>query len=1049
MKKSLLLPVTVLAAGALLVPVGAYGANTLHTLTGAPVTSLSPGAAYAAGTRNGFSADWSFTTHTSFLWHRDTGLQWLTDYDGSDCSTSGQFLAVNDLGMTAGAVKDDSMRLPVYNSEFAPPKREVKRYAAYEEEEEKGLPIYHAAVWRDGKTYILDGGLDPISSYSDETDGTYAVAISADGTFVIGENRIGYYPVGIMGWQYDAEADDYLFVSFATPAGASGATLKGISPDATTVYGEVMEPGMYGSIRHPAIWTDPSTCIQIQIPDAAKYEMGSGLAAWSADGTKVLVYGSGYTSWYLGIYDTVEQTLTDIPLPQGIYGVDAFALTDSGNIFLALTDSSWTTTNYYYDAATSTFITMAEYLAECAPDISTAASLARDAKVKAVSGDGAVIVFNTVSYTGEAGASMVLDLDNPAVSSIPAPDRTEFYHSSPSEVTFRWEGVSVIPDGLALRGYEVYIDGLLAETVEATAAGGEFSVKADADAGSPHSAYIRTLFTKGGEERTSAPSKALVTYVSANTSLLGFDNFDDCLLDAMGNPYYAADDWYSHTPIPNPLVISWALSVRDWDNNNPFAEMTSTAETPWACAYTSRYHDASDVAASDELFLSFYAMSKEANVLGQDRSTDFLDIEYSTDGREWHLLRSICAADMEHAKWSFFKVDIAPEVAGKVFQLRFNAHGEGQAMLLWALDCIGINDGLDGDTPEGVRIVSASDEGVTLTWQNTMKAWDASHLINSYVEADAAAANSGDPIMLAVDMRPADLAHHVGEYISGVSAFLYDMPGQLSDGTRAEAVVYADGREVARTEFVGPFEAVNSSTAWLPRPVQIEAGVTYRLAVNLIRYDATYPPLYYQNVAECLPGVTDLFSEDDGQTWLSMHDEYERIYAGADKASQRALGNCIWSIHADITADPADVSKEQKDEEIIGYNVFRDGEQINPMVVYAPYMKFTDPDPLPEASYAVQAFYRDGRVSPISEPCFYEAAGVEGVWGEAPAVSVEPGRVSIAGAFDRAELFALGGMRVASAGANGSIATSALPHGVYLFRIKAGSRTDVMKIMIN
>ena len=74
---------------------------------------------------------------------------------------------------------------------------------------------------------------------------------------------------------------------------------------------------------------------------------------------------------------------------------------------------------------------------------------------------------------------------------------------------------------------------------------------------------------------------------------------------------------------------------------------------------------------------------------------------------------------------------------------------------------------------------------------------------------------------------------------------------------------------------------------------------------------------------------------------------------------------------------------------------------------------------------------------------------MEGVWSEAPEVSVEPGRVSIAGAFDRAELFALGGLRVAAAGAGATIDTSALPHGVYLLRIKAGSRTDVMKIMIN
>lgn len=1002
---------------------------------------MSPDGKYIVGTKTGFSPDWSFMTHSSFLWNKTDGVKWLTDYDGTDCSKSGQFLAVNKGGMIAGAMKDDAMRLPVSSGgDFIRPKK-VSAYA----DEEKGLPIYHAAVWRNGKTYMLDGGMEEIAAYGEENEGTYAVGISEDGTFVIGENRKGYYSAGIMGWQYDPATDQYAFVDFAVPAGATASSLLGIAPDATAIYGTVSVPGENGAVRHPAIWTDPQTCTPVMIPDIEKYEMGSGLSAWSADGTKVLVYGSGYTAWYLGVYDLTTGTLTDINLPQGIYGVNGLAITDAGNIFLKLTDSSWNEVNYYYDAATDTFMTLAEYLAECAADVNGVNDLANN-NVKAVSGDGKTIVFTTASYAGEAGSTLVLSLDNPAVLSLSAPELTSLYHSAPDKVTFRWEGVKNIPEGLALRGYEVYIDSKLAKTEAVTAAGGEFAVTVDGRIGSTHVAYAKTLYTKAGEDKTSAASKTVTAYLSGNTTLLSYDNFDQCELDPYGNPRYTGDDWYSESIISNPLVISWALSVRDWDNNNPFAQMTSTAESPWACAYTSRFHDATK--ANDNLFLSFYVMSKEANVLGQNRESDFLDVEYSTDGYDWKVLKSICAADMEHAKWNFIKLDIAPEVAGKMFQVRFNAHGDGNAMLIWALDCIGFNDELKADAPEGLRVVSASDKEVNLTWQNTMKAWDASHLINSHVEADAAAANEGDPIMMAVDLRPADLKAHEGEYISGVSAFLYDMPGSLNDGTRAEAVVYADGKEVARTNFDGPFNTVASTTAWLPRPVQIEAGKTYRLAVNLTRYDATYPPLYYQNVAECVPGVTDLFSEDDGNTWASMHDEYEKIFTGADQADKRALGNCIWSIHADITAQPEDASKAQKDPEIIGYNVYRDGEQINDMVVYSPYMKFTDRKPLAKATYTVQAFYRDGRVSALSEPLAYDASAVSEVWGDAPAVSVEPGLIRIAGDFDLAELFALGGVKVAAVKGGAAIATDHLPLGVYLLRIETGSRTDVVKVSV-
>lgn len=1039
MSNFLFMTVGALTCGATFFPADVQAENRLQTLEQAPATAMSADGSKLVGTSTGYNSDWTFMTHRSFLWDKTSGISWLTDYDGTDCSKSGVFKAVNDLGMIAGAVKDDAMRLPAGGGgDFVPP---MKKAAA---DEEKGLPIFHAAVWRDGRCYVLDGGLEEASAYENEEDGSYAVGISADGTFVVGQTQKSYFPAGIMGWQYDPATDKYVYVDFATPASAIGCELCGISPDGTAVYGVVSQSGANGAVRYPAIWTDPQTCVPIELPDPEAYAMGSGIAGWSGDGTKVLVYGSGYSVYYLGVYDIPTATLTPINLPEGIYGVTGQAITDRGDIFARITDSSWNNVNYYYDANTETFMTLKEYLAECAADI-TDTDFASD-NVLAVSGDGRNIAFTSENYAGSAGSTTLLTVNSPGSLSLSAPQKISLYHSSPDKVTFRWEGVPAIHEGLALRGYEVYIDGKLVETKAVTEAGGEFTVTADGKIGSSHVAYAKTLYTKGGEDKTSAKSASVSAYLSPLTTLLSFDNFDDCTLDAFGNPQYYGEDWHAETVVANPLVIDWSLNVRDWENNNPFVQVASTAETPWANAYTSRYHDAAD--ADDNLFLSFYAMSKEANVLGQDRSSDYLDVEYSTDGYEWKTLKSICAADMGHGNWNFFKIDLAPAVKGKVFQVRFNAHGEGKAMLVWAIDCIGINDELKADAPEGLRVISSSDKEVTLTWKNTMKAWDASHLINSYVEADAAAANEGEPIMLAIDLRPSDLKAHVGEYISGVSAFLYDMPGTMEDGTRAEAVVYADGKEVSRTAFEGPFDKVVSSTAWLPRPVRIEEGKTYRLAVNLTRYDATYPPLYYQKVTDCIPGVTDLFSEDDGDTWASMHDEYEKIYSGENEATLREYGNCIWSIHADITAEASDASKAQKDSEIIGYNVYRNGEKVNDVVVYAPYIKFTDRNPLAQASYTVQAYYRDGRVSPLSAPLDYVYSAVEEVWGDTPAVSVGPDAIAISGDYDKAELFALGGVKVA-AGRNGaSIGVSHLNGGIYLLRIEKGTRTDVVKIIL-
>lgn len=1033
-----------LLAGMVSSPISSYAEDALLEIdAAAPVAMSRDGQKVTGFLQEINQVTWDFLEHKGFVWDKSAGLSWLSDYDGTDVSKSGVFYAVNNAGMLAGAVKDDALRLPASGGDdfFAP-----KKAASYAEgDEEKGLPLFRAAVWRDSKVYALEGGLEAIEAYSEETDGSYAIAISEDGNTVIGYAEKSHYPSGIMGWKYNSATDAYDFVAYATPPSAIGASLYALSADGATAFGNVTVVGQNGPVSYPAVWTSPDKYAVIDLPGIETYDMGSGGYAVSADGTKMLVAGSGYSNYYLGIYHVDSGELEQIKLPNGIFKVEGYAITNAGDMFLKFSDSNWKETYYYYDHANNMFMTMAEYLGECASNVPGASMLA-NSRIVSVTGDGRTMVFPRTDYAGMANGTYVLTLDNPSVLTASAPEKVSLYHSATDKVTCSWTGVDKIAEGITLKGYEVYINGNLVATEKTSEPGGEFFATTTASIGKSHKAYVKTVYEKAGEERKSNPSVEAYAYVSANTQLLSYDNFDDCGVDGNGNPIYSGDEWYVENLEANPMVISWALDVRDWDNNSPFAVVTSIAETPWSTAFVHRYHDATD---AEDFFLSFYVRSQEANSLGQDRSTDFLDVEYSTDGRTWKVLKSICAKDMQHSKWNFFKLDLGKELAGKVFQFRFNAHGEGKAMLTWAVDCIGVSDKTTEAAPEGVRMVSRTDKGVELTWQNTISTWDVSHMINSYVEAALSAANQGDPIMMAVDLKPEKLQAHAGEYITSVSAFLYDDPAAFSDPSRVEAVVYEDGKEVARTAFDGPFNTVVSSTAWLPRPVKIEAGKTYRVAVNLARYDANNAPMYYQNTPDCVPGVTDLFSEDGGATWTSMYDAYQSMYPGDDQEGWRNMGNCIWSIHANIVKDPADASGKQKDAQIIGYNVYRNGEQINKDVVYAPYLHFVDAAPLDKASYTVQAFYRDGRVSDMSAPFDYDASSVESIVDTpAPIVYVEQGAIRISGNFDRASLFNMGGVRVATAKSGASIATGDMPAGVYVLRINAGNRVDVRKIVL-
>ena len=50
----------------------------------------------------------------------------------------------------------------------------------------------------------------------------------------------------------------------------------------------------------------------------------------------------------------------------------------------------------------------------------------------------------------------------------------------------------------------------------------------------------------------------------------------------------------------------------------------------------------------------------------------------------------------------------------------------------------------------------------------------------------------------------------------------------------------------------------------------IQDGKSYRVAVDILAHDSENAPMYYQNTDEAVAGVTDLFSEDGGKTWLTI-----------------------------------------------------------------------------------------------------------------------------------------------------------------------------------
>ena len=1022
-KKHLLITGLLLCAGHM-----AYAQSTYKSFPEATINSVSPNGSYVVGNNLGYD---NVTNFSSFVYSTADGkTNWRTEYDEDNYDNTGKFQAVNSNGAIAGAMKDKDHLLAIENGDYIMGQNGKRPNKSGYDADVTYVPIVTAAVWKDDKTYKLGMGNHTIDELGDETDGTYATAISEDGNTVTGYLQSWWMKIIPCLWTYNADSDSYTYQELTLPKGFSRASATGISADGSIIIGE----GTKNGYTYPIVWTSATQPTAISLGDSP-YSDATAVAI-SPNGSYVLMHGNGYgVVSKLAIYDTTTGNFAEIALPDAdnTYQCKGLAITDSGDVFCTISDNvDYTDKLYYYNKASETLADIDYYLSKAATDISNLPSLVRD-KVVSVSADGKVIAGNS-SYSG----GWVITLASTEAVIITAPQPTAFFYSGYDQVTLRWEACQNVPEGAVINNYKVYIDDQLAATIDAAAAtDGKFSYTHTVRTGT-HNAYIMATATYNGNEIESATSETISTYLSAKNDLPLYDNFDEATLDPNGNPVPGNDYWRAERLLgDDACLIKWSIDANNYENATPYLCTTSINTTPWSSVVTSPFLTSED---ADKLYVSFYTGYTLVNTPDQDLDSDYLDVEYALDGENWMTVKSICADDLDPYSWNFFKVDLDKSLTGKPFQIRFNAHGEGRGTLRWNLDCIGISDVLEGKTPSALKAMENADKSVQLMWHNSIGTYEASYLQSRNVITDFCVGSEGEPLITAIDLEPAQLANHVGEYISGVSTFIYDNPYiETNMATQAEAIVYVDGKEVTRQTFANSFNEPVSSCVKLSAPVKIESGKTYRVAVRIFNYDALQTPAYYQSSEHFVPGKSDLYSEDEGKTWNKLSDVYTT-------EEERQQGQCIWPIRALITDGTID-DEPAYDDQLMAYNVYRNGEQLNHTPVFVAHPYFIDQAPVSGATYTVQAFYKDGRVSECTAAVDVTPSAINSLFkGNDITISQNGNALTISGAYDHAELLGTNGTRIAQG--HGSMHISNLPAGIYLLRVNANGNSQVQKVII-
>lgn len=807
--------------------------------------------------------------------------------------------------------------------------------------------------------------------------------------------------------------------TYKLPAENAAGSINAISADGKVAVGTVS----YNSCTRPVVWTSTDQPKELLVDLDVSGIWSASATSVSANGKYVLLYITG-PSPRLAVYDTQNETYTTVDVDE-VSNIKTYAIDNNGNFFCRIANNTdYIDKTYYYAFAEKKLLSLEYFASVYAPEAN--APLTNTGSVPmAVSADGTVIVGAESSYGGDTWY-LKRNLEGVSVSGVSNVD-AHFTGTGKAAVTYT--GVESPGNGITIKRYDLYMDDVKLATN--TAEKERFDI--DVTAGT-HTFFVKAVYDNGGKEVVSDKSDVITLAVPKSYEITLKENFESGSLD---------NNFWTHKLLEGNSgeILLWSVSGGDYQNNTFFVNVTNTVNKPYKASLTSRFF--SNTNADKTPYLSFYAKRIDVNAKQTNLDSDVLQVEYTTDGDNWHKITEVKAADTNLYNWSFYNVALK-DVVGKDFQLRFVASSEGKAVMRWCLDYISVGTEYEGHTPEGLRCIK-NGGSTKIDWKNGFGAYEVSCLNNSNVITDYNVGNNGEPMMTAVDLSADKMKDYVGMYITSVSDFIYDSPYCSAQGeTCAEAIVYADGKEVARGNFAAGCTAEPvSSVAPLDKAVKIEEGKTYRIAVRIYNYGSDQTPLYYQSGntnPDYQTGVTDLYSEDEGATWNT-------IYEFNKNNEDSNLAYCVWPIRANITEDATLPTDAKFDATLIGYNVYRNGERINNMPVYASNRYIVDNTNSTEgAEYRIQAFYNDCTVSPLSDIAVVTAISTNIVDSKI-GVSIDGKNISLKGNFDNFTITDLAGNTVVKT-ANQVVSTSGMHPGVYILNVVKGGRKDTYKITV-
>ena len=982
-----------------------------HTLG----TGMSPNGKYVVGNNPGYYV--YGINAESYLYNVETeDLKWLTEFDEEDPGKCGQFMDVSDDGVIAGTFKDPDFQIDSYG-EIA--------------------PLSMAAVWKDGQVTSLGLGDFNLSDFQLPEDGSFANAISGDGKTVVGYIGIGNDTYAFPYVWKEGNTGEWVSSRLPLPQDAVGGKVTDVSADGNIITGLI-----WYSDREVAVYWQNGEYFLIEGTGTDTQYNGeytySRASAVSPNGKYIaFIFGKKEP----GVYDVDQKSYRKITPFEPDYAPGNLAIDNNGNVVGSFDYGNIFIGTYkrpfWYSYSDNRIIGFDHFMDLFAPDVEPPFTFVYEEQTqvvpRAISADGVFIMGNNNIGFMMTPECWMLQTENGTITFTDTPDEVKVKSLNLKEVTLTWEKDEKVYEGLTLESYNIYCDGEKINNIAVTDAKELSYVHKNVQPGYPAYSVASVFKTTDGLIVESPKSNPVVIAIADTYALPLFDSFDS---QSLQTNYWTEQSYYGDKQDGKWGAVPY-MGIYDC---SLFWSMS--ANTPYSSGLISRPMDASQ---EDYVSLSFVIEYGLLNVSGQQIDKDSLSIDVSVDsGSTWTEVKTMSFKDLSQY-WGMQTVDLSQWVAKKIFQVRLRKHGQGVAQYYCNIDLFKVGATPEEAAPKGLTGEVTGAKQVNLVWKNPFNAYQLNY-INEFYLPGLAIGDEGKEFIAANSFDAKDLSMYKGKYITSVSANINHNPDvEYSEDTHASIVIFENGTKIREQE-VENIVYNEFNTVVLDEPVLLDGTKEIKVGLKIYDYDERQIPISYQNTYNFVPGKSDLYSQDGGKTWKKLSDYYVGI------SGHETDGYCNWNITANVTdeatVNPADVIY---DDNLMAYNIFRNGEKINNRLIDSRQARFTDTEASDNCYYEVVAYYYDGSVSDISDRYTFgmltsihdtDANNGLRVYPN-PAVDY----INITGDFDKVTLLSVNGQAVFSTNQS-TLSLAGLPSGVYFLRIESGDKIETIKVLI-